>query len=153
VDATSPAGATVSFTVAAGDAVDPSPAVACAPPSGSTFAIGDTAVTCTAADASGNSAAATFTVHVRSAHEQLQALQELIAGWQLEHGFGAELSRYLNVGLRHLDRGQTEHARQQLRQLVVAVERAAAKDPPRLTPAQAAQLTQHAARILAVLAD
>ena len=36
------------------DETDPSPSVACAPPSGSAFPIGNTTVTCTATDASGN---------------------------------------------------------------------------------------------------
>ena len=38
--------------------------VVCAPPSGSTFALGSTTVTCTARDAAGNASAKTFTVTV-----------------------------------------------------------------------------------------
>jgi hypothetical protein len=44
--------------------VDPAPLVVCAPPSGSTFALGDTTVACTATDASGNHASASFDVVV-----------------------------------------------------------------------------------------
>jgi hypothetical protein len=63
--ATGPAGASVDFPVpAASDAVDPSPVVTCDPAPGSTFAPGSTTVTCTATDASGNSAATSFTVSV-----------------------------------------------------------------------------------------
>ena len=63
--ATSPAGAVVMFALpAAPDIVDPSPVVVCAPPSGSTFPLGVTVVTCTATDASGNDASSTFTVTV-----------------------------------------------------------------------------------------
>ena len=52
-----PGGAAVTFaTPSANDVVDPSPAVGCLPVSGSTFAVGTTTVTCTATDASGNSA-------------------------------------------------------------------------------------------------
>jgi hypothetical protein len=40
---------------------------ACAPPSGSTFPIGVTTVNCTASDASGNTAACSFTVTIRDA--------------------------------------------------------------------------------------
>ena len=47
------------------DAVDPAPSVVCTPASGSTFAIGTTPVTCTATDASDNSASASFTVTVQ----------------------------------------------------------------------------------------
>ena len=65
-EATSPAGAVVTFTATASDNVDVSPTVTCGPPSGSTFAIAVTTVSCTATDDSGNtSAAKTFTVTVR----------------------------------------------------------------------------------------
>jgi hypothetical protein len=47
------------------DVVDPSPDVACAPASGSAFPVGTTTVTCTATDASGNQATASFDVTVR----------------------------------------------------------------------------------------
>ena len=51
-----PGGAIVNFDnlVSATDTVDPSPIVTCTPASGSLFAAGDTAVSCTATDASGN---------------------------------------------------------------------------------------------------
>jgi FG-GAP-like repeat/HYR domain len=64
-EATSPAGATVNYTVTATDDVDPSPVVSCAPASGSTFPLGGTMVTCTATDAAGNGATASFVVYVR----------------------------------------------------------------------------------------
>jgi X-Pro dipeptidyl-peptidase len=65
VEATSAAGATVSWPVpAVSDDSDPSPAVACTPASGSVFALGATTVTCTATDASGNATSGTFTVTV-----------------------------------------------------------------------------------------
>jgi hypothetical protein len=50
--------------VSATDAVDPAPALSCTPPSGSTFPVGTTSVTCTATDAAGNSATASFDVTV-----------------------------------------------------------------------------------------
>jgi hypothetical protein len=66
VEATSGSGASVSFTVTATDAIDPSPAVTCTPPSGSTFPVGTTHVSCTAKDGAGNtSAAMVFDVNVR----------------------------------------------------------------------------------------
>jgi hypothetical protein len=65
VEATGPAGAIVAFTVSAIDAIDPSPAVACAPMSGTTFPLGSTAVTCTATDDAGNSRSDAFLVVVR----------------------------------------------------------------------------------------
>lgn len=63
-EATSPAGKLVTFTATAWDAVTPAPAVNCTPASGSTFAVGDTVVTCAAADAAGNVATGLFTVTI-----------------------------------------------------------------------------------------
>jgi hypothetical protein len=48
----------------ASDIVDPSPSVACAPASGTVFPVGTTTVRCSATDASGNAAAAQFSVTV-----------------------------------------------------------------------------------------
>jgi hypothetical protein len=52
----------VYFTVTATDDADPAPVVACVPPSGSTFPLGATLVTCTATDCSGNQSTCQFTV-------------------------------------------------------------------------------------------
>jgi hypothetical protein len=61
-----PAGAAVSYTApTATDAVDPNPTIVCSPLSGSTFPVGNTTVTCTATDASGNASTATFLVSVQ----------------------------------------------------------------------------------------
>ena len=63
--ATSSAGAVVNYTATATDLVDSNPLVNCTPPSGSTFAVGTTQVSCTAKDVKGNtSAASTFNVNV-----------------------------------------------------------------------------------------
>lgn len=63
-EATSPAGAIVTFTPTAVDETDGSVPVTCAPASGSTFALGDTLVQCSASDAHGNTAFGSFTVSV-----------------------------------------------------------------------------------------
>ena len=52
----------------------PIPPPVCAPAAGSLFAIGTTALACTATDASGNAASASFTVTVLGAKEQLANL-------------------------------------------------------------------------------
>jgi HYR domain len=62
-EATGPAGAAVSYTITATDNAG-TPTVTCDHPSGSTFPLGTTAVTCTATDSSGNSTAAHFNVTV-----------------------------------------------------------------------------------------
>lgn len=65
VRATSASGAVVTYaTPVTQDVVDGSGVATCAPASGSTFVMGATTVTCSAADAAGNSASATFTVSV-----------------------------------------------------------------------------------------
>ncbi len=63
VDAVTPAGAHVPFTVTATDIVDRTIPAVCSPASGSLFPIGHTTVSCTATDAHGNvSLPATFDV-------------------------------------------------------------------------------------------
>ncbi len=57
-------GAVVEFSVTAIDDCDPLPVVTCDPPSGSTFPVGETAVTCTAVDSLGNTSTCAFTVTV-----------------------------------------------------------------------------------------
>ncbi|HEV8693954.1 MAG TPA: HYR domain-containing protein, partial [Lysobacter sp.] len=65
-EATSAAGAAVSFALTAADAVDGdlSPLLQCVPPSGSTFAIAITQVTCQSKDSAQNLATASFNVIV-----------------------------------------------------------------------------------------
>ena len=65
VEATSPDGATATFTVTASDLADTTPAVTCSSTSGSTFPLGTTTVTCTATDRNGNTATDSFTVKVQ----------------------------------------------------------------------------------------
>ncbi|MGH2378739.1 MAG: LpqB family beta-propeller domain-containing protein [Candidatus Limnocylindria bacterium] len=65
VEATSGQGAAVGYDPAtASDDVDPAPLVSCLPASGSLFPLGATTVLCTATDAAGNSATASFVVTV-----------------------------------------------------------------------------------------
>ncbi len=64
-EATSAAGAAVTFVVTASDLVDGSVAATCAPASGATFALGTTSVSCSATDSANNSGQASFTVTVR----------------------------------------------------------------------------------------
>ena len=64
VEATSGAGAVVNFNATANDDVDGAITPVCAPPSGSTFPLGYTSVTCTATDQAGNTGQASFAVTV-----------------------------------------------------------------------------------------
>lgn len=64
--ATGPSGATVSYMANATDLVDGPIIPVCSPSSGSTFAYGNTTVTCTATDSHGNTATGTFDVNVQN---------------------------------------------------------------------------------------
>jgi probable HAF family extracellular repeat protein len=65
-EATGASGAAVTYSgQSASDLVDGSLTAACLPASGSTFALGDTTVTCSATDAHGNTGSKTFKVTVR----------------------------------------------------------------------------------------
>ena len=64
VAATGAAGATVSYASTASDLVDGAVVPVCAPASGSTFALGTTAVSCSASDGHGNVALGSFNVTV-----------------------------------------------------------------------------------------
>ena len=91
VDATGPDGAVVTYAATAVDTWDPSPVVACMPASGSTFVIGTTTVRCTATDDSGNTATASFDVHVEDASEQVADLIVAVQRAGLEHGIETAL--------------------------------------------------------------
>jgi hypothetical protein len=65
IEATGPSGAVASFTATSTDSVDPSVTPVCTPPSGSTFSLGITTVSCTATDDAGNSRSGNFTVTVQ----------------------------------------------------------------------------------------
>ena len=65
VEATSPAGATATFTASAFDIVDGPLNATCTPGSGSTFPLGTTPVSCSATDAHGNTGSSSFTVTVQ----------------------------------------------------------------------------------------
>jgi hypothetical protein len=152
VDATSAAGAVVSYSAPASDGADPNPSVDCAPVSGSTFAIGTTTVACTATDHVGNSAGGSFTVTVLGAKEQLLALiQEVMSASSLPTAVKTQL-----IGRLQTLVGGFNPANPQQRQAVCvafqvfrgAVQRLSGRGIP---PAQANEWIADANRIRAVL--
>ncbi|HKI91384.1 MAG TPA: HYR domain-containing protein, partial [Gaiellaceae bacterium] len=144
-DATGPDGAAVSYAApTATDLVDGSVPVDCSPASGSTFAIGDTTVTCTATDAHGNAASAAFSVHVRGAGEQLADLLAYVTGI----GPGKSLAAKVLAAQRALARGDAATAVSDLDALDAET---SAQDGKKLTGAQAAAIEAAVARIGAVL--
>jgi hypothetical protein len=85
-DASTTAGAVVTFSATATDAVDGDVPVACAPLSGALFPIGTTTVTCSATDAHGNTANGSFAVIVRSAAEMTSTLAAQTAALRFDQG-------------------------------------------------------------------
>jgi hypothetical protein len=74
VDATGPAGGTATYAATAVDALDATPVLHCDPPSGASFPIGTSSVTCSATDAAGNVSTAGFSIIVEGAVDQLRDL-------------------------------------------------------------------------------
>lgn len=138
VDATGPAGAVVTYAASATDNSG-SATVVCAPASGSTFPIGVTTVTCTATDAAGNDAAGTFAVTVRGAADQLDDLIAFVAQQSLKAKAEAASAS--------LAKGNSTPACNQLGALLNQVD---ALEGTKLTAAEAAEIRERAARIMAV---
>jgi hypothetical protein len=140
----------VEYVVSAEDDTDPDPAVVCEPASGSTFAIGDTTVTCTATDASGNEATGSFTVHVRGAGEQIDDLQQLLVSvTDIPRSMRQSLGAKLTAAETSLAGDDVEGACDELKAFIAE---ATAQSGRRLTANLAEVLIEHATRIRTVLA-
>jgi uncharacterized delta-60 repeat protein len=149
MDATSPAGAIVVYVVKAVDNLDPSPDVSCEPPSGSTFPIGNTAVSCRATDDAGNSSEGEFTITVRGAVEQLTNLIGYLNELNLKDGIRKSLLAKLNAALEEVAAGETQAACNALEDFLNHTRALAGKKF--LAPEVAESLIQSAERIRAVL--
>ncbi len=145
VDATSPAGAAVTYSVTATDDVDTHPSVACTPASGNVFPIGRTTVECTASDSAGNEAIASFEVHVKGASEQLDDLLALVNDMRP----GSSLADKINTARSALAAANEGLA---CETLAAFVNEAKAQSGKKLTPEQSTLLVTAASRIRAVLA-
>jgi len=110
MDATSPAGADVTYTVTVVDDQDPAPSLSCDPPSGSLFPIGTSGVECEASDSSRNRSQATFTVTVRGAADQLDAAIEAATLLNVPPGARKTLGRLLRSSAAAIDSGLTGRA-------------------------------------------
>jgi hypothetical protein len=93
----------LSYTVTATDAVDPSPVISCTPPPGSSVSVGiDVVVTCTATDAFGNAASASFTVEVLSLSDLLLRMIRAIEAMDLDDGLKRTLIMHLQSAVATL---------------------------------------------------
>ena len=152
VDATSPSGAVVSFSMTAADIVDGSVTVTCLQASGSAFGFGHTTVTCHAHDAAGNQAAAvTFDVFVKDAASQLTDLSAAAAGMSLPGGFGKKASGDIASALQDVSNGDLASANTALSDLISQVNTEAGKPHPKITQAEAAQIVAAASQIQGVI--
>ena len=149
VNATRPSGAIVTYVVTATDAVDPHPAMVCAPGSGTLFPIGTTTVSCTATNASGLSSRGTFRVVVKGAAAQVVDLIALVARMKLRPGFDNTLEvRLVGILTTLLTGGRTANVCAQLDGFLLEVR---AQTGRALTASQAAQLTAAAIQIKIVV--
>ena len=151
VDATSPQGASVTFAVSATDDVDPAPVLSCKPPSGATFPAGTTMVTCTATDASGNSATASFDVTVRGAEAQLGSLADFVESLNLRKGIENSLDAKLNAALAALDAARANAIGTACNQLGAFVNEVDAQAGKAISATDAASLRAFAMRVRAAL--
>ncbi|GCE19719.1 GH25 family lysozyme [Dictyobacter kobayashii] len=150
-DATSPAGAVVTYQVSATDPDNP-PAqlsIQCAPPSGSTFPIGTTTVNCTASDPAGNTTAGSFQVVVKGAAEQISDLITLVNSFHLSMGLQTSLNAKLTAALSAVNAGNIPAA---CGSLTAFINQVNAQSGKKLTPRQATQLRMAAQQIKVVLA-
>jgi hypothetical protein len=144
VNATSPSGAIVTYSVSVSDPDDAVASLTCVPASGGTFPIGTTIVECTATDTHGNTSSASFTVRVRGAADQLTDLAAAVAGV----GPGTSLADKVTQAQAYLDAGDLADACSTLTAFVNEVK---AQSGQMVPSGQATTLIASANRIKAVL--
>jgi hypothetical protein len=119
------------------------------PPSGSLFGIGNTTVTCTAADPHGLTNSCTFNVHVKTASESITDAETLIQNLGLDSRLSKKLIRQLKSIATLADRGRTRSACKQLLSLFRTAERQLNAD--HLTVNQTIQITTPLGQVFTVL--
>jgi len=143
-DATSPTGAIVDYTVTAADNSGLVPSIVCAPPSGSTFPIGTSTVSCTASDAAGNSSSGSFTLTVNGPSAQASNLITVVQSLNLPSGTSTSLTTTLQNAIDSFASGNATSACNQIDAFISQVQ---AQSGKKLTKAQADQLIAAANQI------
>jgi hypothetical protein len=151
VDATSSAGAVVTFgPFSATDWNPATPQVTCTPSSGSTFPIdtnGWNQVVCSATDAAGNTTTQNFAIHVRGAPEQITNVIALVQEYNLGKLGHSLIDKLVTVG-RMLNTNKPGQAIENLNTFIRQVKSQRGKG---LTTDQADRLITDALRIKAVI--
>jgi hypothetical protein len=147
VNATSPAGAVVTYEVIASDNVAVA-SLTCNPASGTTFPIGTTSVTCVASDPSGNRASATFHVTVLSAQAQISNLETSVTNLALSTGTTTSLLAKFNDALAAANAGDVATACASLQDFINETQAQAGK---KISISDANMLSAAAQRIRAAL--
>ena len=147
LNATSPQGALAAFAPTASDNCTVADLV-CVPASGSILPVGDTLVTCTAIDASGNKTVGTFVVRVKGAEQQVRELMLRVVNLPIATKVKNELIHELREALDKLRRGKTRDASSKLADLAEDLLPRKRKGIPAV---EAAALRAEIARIRAVL--
>jgi hypothetical protein len=100
----------------------PGTTVACSPPSGSSFPVGTTHVTCTATDGSGNTTTCSLTVTVLTPQDAAQAIignvTDLVNQGMLSSGVGNALIAKLQAAIQQADLGHDTAAINQLQAFI-----------------------------------
>ncbi len=148
VDAVAPTGVSVTYSATATDRVSGEIAPQCTPASGSTFAIGDTTVTCSATDNAGNTGTATFGVHVKGPDEQLVDLRALVDSLSIDDTLKTRLLAQVDDTRKQLATDRTNAVCGGLADFISAVSKESGK---RLTAEQADRLVADGTRIRGVL--
>lgn len=152
LDATSLDGALVTYKVTAMDDTDPNPAVNCLPASGSQFPIGETVVTCTATDSTGNiSAPQSFVITVLGAEEQLLNLIALINQLNAAHGITNSLDAKLQNALKTLETIRQNNHTASCNEIDAFIHEVQAQSGKELTFDQANKMFAISFQIMAVL--
>jgi HYR domain-containing protein len=154
VNATTPAGAVITFSTTATDLVDGSVTPNCLPESGNTFPInlpGEfTTVTCTAADgrSPSNVSSLSFRIHVKGAAEQLTDLATVIDNFNLKKSVDKQFNHKLDQVQKALTQNQINNVCRMLNDLISDAQRASGN---KLTSEEANEIITAATRIRAVI--
>jgi HYR domain len=98
VDATGPSGAVVSYAPSVSDNCSVA-SLACTPPSGTTFTVGDSTAGCTASDVANNTTSCSLTIHVKGPAEQIGDLITMVNGLATKSGIRKSLLAKLTAAL------------------------------------------------------